>query len=852
MQTGMTPNWIDEAEAAEKGAAFLKQWKVIFCPRLTTATPAFQKALEDYAAAGGKLIQSKGDKLLIKGSIVADHDFGDPTKYYLENVKNNDITSPAYRDLSWRKWNNDLAPTFAKDLANWLDEQPYRCSNTEVLLGVHKAGRANYLLFANNAQDKANPRGVKHELIAATTDVRVSSEGVIYDLFNGGSVPVQNGLAKLRLPAGDGACWLHLPAMPGPMKLAAKLAEGNMLRIDLTWGMAGYLPFRLRIVDPSGNKIDELFRATTPGAGATTFQMSYALGLNAAPGTWTVEAHEWLTGSGTQAKVEVQAPANATVARVNSGQVSIYFDDARRIVDLFAGKTMEPDYSKLNWDAKRVFGLDAKKFAVFGPAESAEKIAQELRAKGMTVAVNPTYVIEKFKREPNRGGAGISHGVESNLENIYAHTIVLPGHPLATQSMNRGHINRPLTATFPGPGRAYIQWGIGCYQAGWQNVFILGDVDTGVAWLLDAMKGKAEAPSTAIAAAIKPAQAVKEALPILFTVAREVKVYDTPVGIGTSSDGKRTYVALHDGSVAAYDDAGKQLWNTPALLEGCALAVSPKGDRLAVAGYPGLSILDTADGKLVGSFRTPPVEKGWFFANRLISVAWNSAGTIVAAGWVNSDPKAPLDVVVLDAQGKALPGPKGIAGSVMGVTFVPDSDILLIGADELTAVKATDGSVLWRNPIKGAQAFAFSADGKIGAAGGWGKSAGKFSLSDGKVMQSSSFDSVVGGVALLPTGELAVAVWGGTHPLFVVRGSAQKPEPLFQSSFGFQSVVWSEPHKSLLAAEQGGRMWLLGADGKARAVLSDEAGTTAYRMSLQGPDVLLARMNRVVQKLTVK
>ena len=55
--------------------------------------------------------------------------------------------------------------------------------------------------------------------------------------------------------------------------------------------------------------------------------------------------------------------------------------------------------------------------------------------------------------ERGRGGAGVSHGVNSNLENIFAHTIVLPGHPLAAQSANRGHIHREVTTTFPGPGR---------------------------------------------------------------------------------------------------------------------------------------------------------------------------------------------------------------------------------------------------------------------------------------------------------------------------------------------------------------------------------------------------------------
>ncbi len=211
MEQGMVPNWIDEVEATAKGADFLKQWKVILCPRLTTATPAFQKALEGYVAAGGKLIQFKGDGLIIKGSIIADHGFGDPSQHWEEVQKNGGYSSPMYRDLQWRKWNNDLAPTFAKDFADWIGEQPYRSSNHEILLGVHKAGEATYLLFANNAQSQEDPRGVKAELIPAETTVTVPKGGVVYDLFNGGEVPVKDGKATLRLAAGDGACWVRMP-----------------------------------------------------------------------------------------------------------------------------------------------------------------------------------------------------------------------------------------------------------------------------------------------------------------------------------------------------------------------------------------------------------------------------------------------------------------------------------------------------------------------------------------------------------------------------------------------------------------------------------------------------------------
>jgi outer membrane protein assembly factor BamB len=859
MEQGIAPNWIDEAEATAEGAKFLKQWKVILCPRLATAAPEFRAVLEKYIASGGKLVQFKGDKLILKGSIVAEHGFGDPGQYYADKVeKDGGILSVNYRDLAWRKWNNDLAPTFTKDLASWIGPQPYECSNKEVLLGVHKKGTAAYLLFANNAQSKDNPRGLKHELIPAETEVSLPKKGIVLDLFNGGPVAVKDGKAKLRLAAGDGACWVHLPeltklpAADKVFRLGVSSPAGEA--VAHSWGqiLADVMPgaeiqpiFRFRILDAAGKVVDELWRG-----GFGTFDLGRSVGPK-------VEMVEWSTGARKVVPVVI-LPRTGGINNNLSGpalfqlcsfSAIVGLKDQKRIIDLLAGKAEEPPYDKLNWDAKRVFALDPKRFAVFGPEAPAKKLADALKAKGMTVSVNPKYEIKPFVREPGRGGAGATFGVNSNYENISAHTIVLPGHPLLAKPQERGHINRAVNAAFPGPGRAFIQWGIGCYQPAWQNVFVLGATDAGVNWLLDAIDGKVpEDKPVELKAAVKTAPAKKSEYPEKLTVAQTIKLDDTPVGVGASPDGKTLYTLCYDGRVMAHDRTGKQLWHTQALLEGGNLAVSPKGDRLAVAGYPGLLVLDSKDGKVLGGFRADPVKKSVSLGiNRMIALAWNDAGTLAGGGWLNPDPKTALDPIILDAQGKVLSRPKGVAGQVMGAAFIPKSDTLLLGADQLTAINAAKGEVLWRNSIKGAHAFDFSADGKTIAAGGWGKTAGVFATAKPTEVRSTPFDSVVGGVALLPDGDLAVAVWGGVHPLYVVRKG--KAEPLFASSFGFQNVLWSPKHKSLVAAEQGGRVWLLGTDGKPKARLED-AGTTAYRLRLAGDDILVARMNRVVQRLT--
>ena len=115
---------------------------------------------------------------------------------------------------------------------------------------------------------------------------------------------------------------------------------------------------------------------------------------------------------GTTDRTEQASPISVRAGKCDGVRVSRAWylsgdswDDSR-IRGLLVGKPSQPDDTQFNWDAKRVFGLDPKKFAVFGPDAPAKKIADALKAKGMTALVNPKYEIKPFVREPGRGGAG--------------------------------------------------------------------------------------------------------------------------------------------------------------------------------------------------------------------------------------------------------------------------------------------------------------------------------------------------------------------------------------------------------------------------------------------------------------
>ena len=298
---------------------------------------------------------------------------------------------------------------------------------------------------------------------------------------------------------------------------------------------------------------------------------------------------------------------------------------------------------------------------------------------------------------------------------------------------------------------------------------------------------------------------------------------------------------------------------------GWALAVSPKGDRLAVGGYPGLFVLDAAGGKVLGGSKAGPLQpRQSYGASRIICAAWNSAGTLVAGGWMNNvhrlgrwkthvKPDLPkLEPIVLDAEGNALPGPQGIIGSVYGMAFVPNyrhvaprrRPVDRGGCPDRRRALAQrhqrrDGLRLLRrrHPRRG---------GRLGQ--------------KCREVQPGGWQAHARPPPSTPTWAASrccpAAIWSPPSGAAPARCScsataSSRPEPFFQSSYGFQHVLWSPADNALVAAEEGGKLWLLNPEGKALALLEDDAGATAYRMSLQGNTLLLGRMNHAVQRIGI-
>ena len=335
---------------------------MILCPRLTTTTPALRKALEGYIAAGGKLIQFKGDGLILKGSIIADHGFGDPSEHWEEVQKERrlflaDLSRSAMAEMEQRPGADVRQGFRGVDRRTAVPQQQPRH-----FLGVHKAGTATYLLFANNAQSKEDPRGVKAELVPAETTVTVPKGGVVYDLFNGGEVPVKDGKAVLRLAAGDGACWLHIPEPLLFKGMAWWLSDGP-LGVHLRAKGTAALPFSIRIWSEGGQMTDQLFRASTPGFAESSLVLDYPVGSNSRWGAGRIEVVDNQTGKPARVVPVNYATTRKERADITSGPVS----------DLF--RRRPENHRPLRWQG----GATALRQAELGRQTRLEPRPQEVR-----------------------------------------------------------------------------------------------------------------------------------------------------------------------------------------------------------------------------------------------------------------------------------------------------------------------------------------------------------------------------------------------------------------------------------------------------------------------------------------
>src|SRR5262249_14734305 len=138
----------------------------------------------------------------------------------------------------------------------------------------------------------------------------------LYDLFNGGPVPVNEGKAKLRLAAGGGGCWVALTEPAGDIgELRIEDPEKRAHLGAENWNDQASRPMPIRLINRAGiaargNSV--LGRAPLVAPGGDRSALAIALlGRNAAPGTWTFEVHDPAAGKTTRAAFEIKPAATA-------------------------------------------------------------------------------------------------------------------------------------------------------------------------------------------------------------------------------------------------------------------------------------------------------------------------------------------------------------------------------------------------------------------------------------------------------------------------------------------------------------------------------------------------------------
>ena len=121
-------------------------------------------------------------------------------------------------DWGQREHNLALAPTFAHDLAALLGPRPYSSNAPPdtMLLSVQPCGDGHLPVDGQQhpgprqharAANGSHPAGYHHQRPGG---------GVIYDLFNGGAVPVAMGKRRCTWPPAMGRAGCTCPPRPAP------------------------------------------------------------------------------------------------------------------------------------------------------------------------------------------------------------------------------------------------------------------------------------------------------------------------------------------------------------------------------------------------------------------------------------------------------------------------------------------------------------------------------------------------------------------------------------------------------------------------------------------------------------
>ncbi|MEI8138806.1 MAG: PQQ-binding-like beta-propeller repeat protein [bacterium] len=272
-----------------------------------------------------------------------------------------------------------------------------------------------------------------------------------------------------------------LPEAPVSVRLetSAELKAGQNLSYRVTvLGAKGQpinasFPLEIRITTPSGQTMQEIYRAAAP-----EYVAAWTVPVNGAPGAWIVSVRELVSGLAAKASVQVK---DGLMPAATFDTAKVRFSDPGRLAAFLAGTQgdilipLEPEQQ---W-----------------ARPAAERLCKGLATRGRKASIVNCEAVARppgpFDREqPRLDGTRLWRGDVVQPGFFIDGPVILLGrrgeNRLIEALTRRDALSEPLTSNFPGQGGALVSWTHSAFANGFDSVAILANDAEGLGAGVDA------------------------------------------------------------------------------------------------------------------------------------------------------------------------------------------------------------------------------------------------------------------------------------------------------------------------------------------------------------------------------
>ncbi|MGB2821286.1 MAG: PQQ-binding-like beta-propeller repeat protein [Phycisphaerae bacterium] len=596
--------------------------KVIILSKVEYLAPKVISALEDFAAAGGKVLLDNECKVRIQGA----EQLGLRMDYtYHKQIEDRD--PELYTSLNFMRSVEALAKDLRKKLAGYGIGPVFRCDSLDILGRRQAFGDIEYL-FAVNMRPDAKMHW-KNTVGGTVATIGLPDDGrPVYDAVLGGEAAFRKRgnemVATLRFGPGQmrafartshpiGGVTVYPPVVardyvadpeaPMTVEVIAALVDAKGLPL------VGSAPMRVRLIDPVGESRHDLYRATDKGV----LRLRLPLAVNDPQGRWTVEVTDLLAGTkGTAAFSLTQPGAVGAVAGMTHRAV-LFGDDFDKVFRFF----------RRHRRVTLVTGAGGFNATV------AKHLAENLKHWGIETDIVSASEVKKAQRPEWVRQIKCTWSESYDVPG----PCILLGSPednpvikFLTEKCMAGLMRKPANALpympvkdlFPGRGRGLVAWQVDCVGHGIESLTCVAYDAEGMGEaagsLFEAASGLQPLTRWVLPSGsrITPATARTRKTPAI-QIAWTSQVPDRSIGMAALPD-SRVAVMTYDGTLAVFDKTGRKLWEKTTARSGehMSFAASADGSTLVMSGGFGIVGFDGSSGKQLFDVKAFPDDRREF------------------------------------------------------------------------------------------------------------------------------------------------------------------------------------------------------------------------------------------------